>query len=153
MVKNSLILLFLFIIVNSNVFAQEFIDINANVMEMNEDKKVIVFTGEVVAKKQDIILYSDKLTVYYLENKNKKKDVDTMIAEGKVKIVQLDKVALGDIAKYFRKEDMILLEGKPAIVKDSEGNEIKGDKVIFYIKENKSVVEGSRPKVIFKIGD
>lgn len=136
------------------VFGEDFIDINANMMEMHDDKKLIFFTGDVVAKKQNINLYCDKLQVYYLEDdRTKKRDVDYMIAEGKVKIIQLDKVATGDIAKYFKKEDMIILEGKPAVVKEGDTNEIRGDRVVFYIKQNKSVVEGNRPKVIFRIGD
>ncbi|GAB4443739.1 MAG: lipopolysaccharide transport periplasmic protein LptA [bacterium] len=133
---------------------QDFIDINANVMEMQDDKKLIIFTGDVVAKKQNVNLYCEKLNVYYTEDtKTKKRDVDYMIAEGKVKIVQFDKVATGDTAKYFKNEDLIVLEGKPAIIREGNDNEIRGNKVTFYVKENKSIVEGNRPKVIFRLGD
>lgn len=155
MAKTKLVLFLIYIFCLSYpASGQDFIDINANLMEMHDDKKLIIFTGDVVAKKQNVNLYCDKLQVYYLEGeKTKKRDVDYMIAEGKVKIIQLDKVATGDIAKYFKKEDMIILEGKPAVVKEGDTNEIRGDKVVFYIKQNKSVVEGNRPKVIFRIGD
>lgn len=156
MAKTRLIFYFMFLLLGflSRAFAQEFIDINANMMEMHDDKKLIIFTGDVVAKKQNINLYCDKLNVYYTEDeKTKKRDVEHMLAEGKVKIIQLDKVATGDTAKYFKKDDMIILEGKPAVVREGETNEIRGDKVVFYIKQNKSIVEGNRPKVIFKIGD
>lgn len=130
------------------------VDINANVMEMQDDKKLIVFTGDVVAKKQDMTLYCSKLEVYYKEDEtSKKKDVDYMIAQDNVKIIQLDKVAVGNLAKYFRKNDTIILEGKPAIVKEADGNEVRGDKITFYLKENRSLVEGNRPKVIFRIGE
>lgn len=134
--------------------SHDYIDINANVMEMHDEKKLIVFTGDVVAKKQDVNLYCDKLNVYYIEDaKTKKRDVDYMIAEGKVKIIQLDKVATGDTAKYFKREDVIILEGKPAVIREGSDNEVRGNKVTFYVKENKSVVEGNRPKIIFRLGD
>lgn len=155
--KNIIFLIIFCVCIISNIsFAQnqDFIDINANVMEMQDDKKLIIFTGDVVAKKQNLNLYCDKLNVYYTEDtKTKKRDVDYMIAEGKVKIMQFDKVAIGDTAKYFKNEDLIVLEGEPAIIREGNDNEVRGNKVTFYVKENKSIVEGNRPKVIFRLGD
>lgn len=130
------------------------IEINSNFMEMMDEKKLIIFTGDVVAKRGDMTLYSSKLDVYYIENPDTaKKDVDYMVAVGNVKIIQLDRTAVGDIAKYFKKEDMIILEGKPAMIKEKSENQITGNKVTFYIKENKSLVEGNRPRIIFKTGE
>ncbi len=135
------------------VFAQHYIDINSNVMEMHEEKKLIIFTGDVVAKRQNMNLYCDKLNVYYVEGEDKKRDVERLEAEGNVKLIQLDKVATGNSAKYFKSEELIILEGNPAVLKEAGGNEVRGKKITFYVKQNKSVVEGDRPKVIFKIGD
>lgn len=133
---------------------KDYIDINANLMEMFEDRKLIVFNGEVVAKKQNINLYCDKLSVYYTESPvTKKREVDFLIAEGHVKVIQTNRVATGNTAKYFKKEDKIILEGSPAILKEESGNEVRGDKITFFISENKSVVEGNRPKVIFRLGE
>ncbi len=148
-----IMLIFLFF---KNVHAQDknIVDINANLMEFMEDKRMIIFSGDVVAKKADITLYCSKLEVFYTENeKSNKKEIDYMIAKGDVKIVQKDKIARGDLGKFFNKEDIIILEGNPVTVTEKGENQVIGNKITFFIKENKSTVEGKRPRVIFKMGD
>lgn len=150
-----IVFLCFFILSIYKVYAVEnVVDINANLMEVIDDKKTIIFTGDVVAKKGDITLYCAKLDVFYNENsETKKKEIDYMIAKGNVKIVQTNRMAMGDIAKYFNKEDIIILEGNPAKVKEKGENEVTGNKITFYLKNNRSVVEGNRPRVIFKLGE
>ncbi|MCX7770037.1 MAG: LptA/OstA family protein [Proteobacteria bacterium] len=154
-IKHLLILIFCLLLTN-NSFSQDknIVDINANLMELMEDKKMIIFTGDVVAKKADMTLYCSKLEVFYKEDeKTKKKDIDYMIAKGDVKVVQKDRVAKGDIGKYLHREDIVILEGNPVTVTERGENQITANKITFYMKENKSVVEGNRPRVIFKLGE
>jgi lipopolysaccharide export system protein LptA len=154
--KNKFLIFLVFLLISKNIFAQDknIIDINSNLMEFMEDKKIIIFTGDVVAKRADMTLYCSKLEVYYVENeKTKKKEIDYMIAKGDVKIVQKDKVAKGETGKYLHKEDIIILEGNPVTVTEKGENQIIANKITFFIKENKSTVEGNRPRVIFKMGD
>lgn len=155
-IKNQIMVILLFLMIFSNVRAQDknVVDINANLMELMEDKKMIIFTGDVVAKRADVTLYCSKLEVFYTENeKTKKKDIDYMIAKGDVKVVQKDRVAKGDLGKYLNKEDIIILEGNPVTVTEKGENQIIANKITFFMKENKSTVEGKRPRVIFKTGD
>lgn len=153
-IKVLIILLILLFFKNVNAQDKNVVDINANLMEFMEDKKMIVFTGDVVAKRADMTLYCSKLEVFYTENeKTKKKDIDYMIAKGDVKVVQKDRVAKGDIGKYLQKEDIIILEGNPVTVTEKGENQIIANKITFFMKENKSTVEGKRPRVIFKMGD
>jgi lipopolysaccharide export system protein LptA len=137
-------------------FAQnpDTIDINSNYMEMIDAKKMIIFTGDVVAKRGDVTLYTEKLDVYYQENPDtRKKEMDYMIATGNVKVIQNEKTAIGEMARYSKKEDMIVLEGKPAIIIEKGENQVTGSKITFYLKENKSFIEGNRPRIIFKTGE
>lgn len=155
-IKNQIMLILLFLMIFSNVSAQDknVVDINANLMELMEDKKMIIFSGDVVAKRADVTLYCSKLEVFYTENeKTKKKDIDYMIAKGDVKVVQKDRVAKGDLGKYLSKEDIIILEGNPVTVTEKGENQIIANKITFFMKDNKSTVEGKRPRVIFKTGD
>ncbi len=147
-------IIFIFLLTTAS-YAQKggTIDINSNRMEVDLGKNIITFYDDVVAKRDDLTLYASLLKVHYKElTPDKKKDVDYIIAEGNVRIVQGVRIATGDEARFYKDKDIIVLTGKPATVKE-DNNQISGSKVTIYIKENKSVVEGDRPRVIFKIGE
>lgn len=149
------IAIFLLFYLFSISYAQkwEAIDINSNRMEMESSKNLITFYDDVVVKRGDLTLHSSVLKVYYKEEgKEKKRDVDYIIAEGNVKIIQGIRTATGDEARFYKDKDIIILTGNPSVVREGE-SEITGNKVTIYLKENKSVIEGSRPRVIFKMGD
>lgn len=128
------------------------IDINSNRMELENNKNLITFIDDVVVTRDGLTIYCDKLYVYYKEDVNKKRDVDYIIAEGNVRIVQDTKTAKGNEARFYRDSDMIILTGNPAEVREKD-NIITGNKITLYLNENKSVIEGNRPRVIFKIGE
>ncbi|MCX7990697.1 MAG: hypothetical protein N2999_01480 [Proteobacteria bacterium] len=128
------------------------IDINSNRMEMENNKNLITFIDDVVVKRDDLTLYCSKLYVYYTEDQNKKRDVDYIIAQGNIKIIQGPKTATGDEARFYKDKEIIILTGNPAIVKEGD-NVVNGNKITIYLNENKSVIEGNRPRVIFKTGE
>jgi len=157
-IKNKILIFLSFILVIASIAyssdKNSVVDINSNLMELMEDKKMIIFSGDVVAKKGDITLYCSRLEVFYNENPTtKKREIDYMVAKGNVKIVQGEKIAKGDIGKYYQKEDMIILEGNPVTITEKGENQITGNKVTFFMKENRSIIEGNRPRVIFKSGE
>jgi lipopolysaccharide export system protein LptA len=157
-IKNKILIFLSFILVIASIAyssdKNSVVDINSNLMELMEDKKMIIFSGDVVAKKGDITLYCSRLEVFYNENPTtKKREIDYMVAKGNVKIVQGEKIAKGDIGKYYQKEDMIILEGNPVTITEKGENQITGNKVTFFMKENRSTIEGNRPRVIFKSGE
>jgi len=154
-IKNMILVFFsFFLLIASIAYASDknnIVDINSDLMELLEDKKMIIFSGDVVAKKGDITLYCSRLEVFYNENPTtKKREIDYMIAKGNVKIVQGEKIAKGDVGRYYQKEDMMILEGNPVIITEKGENQITGNKVTFFMKENRSTIEGNRPRVIFK---
>lgn len=129
------------------------LQINASQLEVDHAKQEIVFKDQVVARYKDIILYTDLLKIHYqakpaapdkkpespLESVGIEK-IDRIEALGKVRLVQEDRVATGERAVYYPQEEKIVLSGNPQLWRGQ--NSIRGEEVIFYIKENRAVVRG-----------
>jgi lipopolysaccharide export system protein LptA len=65
-----------------------------------------------------------------------------VVATGQVKIVQLERRATSQKATFHQGENKVVLEGEAA-VREGE-NVIRGERVIYYIDEERSVVEGGK---------
>ncbi len=115
------------------------ITIHSDRMEVIQNKEVVVFTGKVVAKKEDFILYADSLVVHY-QSKNGKREIVKMVASGNVRFVKDNWIAHSGKAIYFREDEKILLEDNPSIWHGEDV--VRGDKITFYLREDRGVVEG-----------
>ncbi|OGP61889.1 MAG: hypothetical protein A2169_00210 [Deltaproteobacteria bacterium RBG_13_47_9] len=92
-----------------------------------------------VAKQENITLHANTLVITYDPNTKKLKEIT---AVGNVKIVQLDRRATSQKATFYQNENKVILDGE-AVVREGE-NVIRGERVIFYIEEERSVVEGGK---------
>ena len=115
------------------------IDINSDSVEANQKQNKVTFKGNVIAKQRDTTLYANTLVIIYDENTKKLKEI---IATGNVKIVQLERRATGQKATFQQDENKMVLDGE-AVVREGE-NVIRGERVIFYVDEERSVVEGGK---------
>ncbi|MBA2849639.1 lipopolysaccharide export system protein LptA [Thermosulfuriphilus ammonigenes] len=126
------------------------VKITSDQLESLDDKQMIIFTGHVVAKKENLTVYADKLVVYYRPVKTDKgirKKVYKMVALGNVKIVQQNSwVATGGVATYFRQEEKVVLEDNPQVVKG--GNVVRGKKITLFLNEDRSLVEAAPGKKV-----
>jgi lipopolysaccharide export system protein LptA len=59
-----------------------------------------------------------------------------------VKIVQLERRATGQRATFNQEENKIVLDGE-AVVREGE-NVVRGERVIYYTNEERSIVEGGK---------
>ena len=121
---------------------------------INEQNKLI-FEKDVIVKKDDMTLYADKMEILFVKvkdaglagiaddsSKEDKRDISTIKAMGNVKIVRGEKTATADEAVYYKDEEKVVLTGEP---KAWEKNDIvTGTKMTIYIKEDRSIVEGSK---------
>ncbi len=57
-----------------------------------------------------------------------------IVAKGKVKIIQQDKIATGDVATYYSEGAKIVLTGKPRVWQGE--NVINGSKITYNINED-----------------
>jgi lipopolysaccharide export system protein LptA len=115
------------------------IDIVSDTVEANQKENTVTFKGNVVAKQEDTTLYANTVVIRYNAESKKLKEI---MAIGSVKIVQLDRRATGQKATFQQEENKVILDGD-AVVREGE-NEIRGERVIFYVNEERSLVEGGK---------
>lgn len=115
------------------------IDIVSDTVEANQKENTVVFKGNVVAKQEDITLHANMVVIRYEAETKRLKDITAI---GNVKIVQLDRRATGQKATFQQEENKVVLDGD-AVVREGE-NEIRGERVIFYVDEERSIVEGGK---------
>lgn len=67
--------------------------------------------------------------------------IDRIVAQGQVRFVQEDRLATGQEAIYYKDKDEVVLTGNPQLWRGE--NTLKGDRIIFNLKDNKTLVESS----------
>ncbi|MBI3077282.1 MAG: lipopolysaccharide transport periplasmic protein LptA [Deltaproteobacteria bacterium] len=117
------------------------ITVIADRLEADDRRRIITFTGNVIAKQADLVLTADVLTATY---EGRQRDLRELNARGNVKIVQENKVAVADRAVFYNDERKIVLTGNARIWQ--ERDVVSGDRITVYLNEETSVVEGSRAK-------
>lgn len=124
--------------------APEPISIAADQMVSQERKNVVVFKGSVDASQGDLVIKSDKMTVYYSEKNNdaavdKSSQVKKLICTGKVKITQGDWLGTGERMDYFAKERKVILSGNAKAFQG--GNMVTGKTITYFLDEGRSIVD------------
>lgn len=129
------------------------IKITSDRLDAYNEKKTVVFSGNVVATQEDKTIYADKLNIIYKKEagpQGKKKpetaggELDRIEAEGNVRVVQLNRTVTGEKVVFLQDEQKIIVTGNP-VLKEGE-NVIKGDRVVVLLNENKGIVESSKQK-------
>jgi lipopolysaccharide export system protein LptA len=112
------------------------IDITSDTVEADQKTNTVTFKGNVIAKQEDTTLYANTLTIIYDPNTKKLKEI---IAVGNVKVVQLDRRATGQKATFDQDKNKVIMDGE-AVVREG-ANVIRGERITFYVDEERSVVE------------
>ena len=113
------------------------IEITSDRMRSENGGQKIIFSGNVVATKDDMTITADIMEVY---NTLDKKQTEEIVALGHVKISRGEKKAAGDRAVYLEQLQKIILTGNPKAVA-WEGNDIiEGREMIFLMKKDRFVV-------------
>jgi len=123
------------------------IHIDANLLEFDARADVATFRGSVVTKQDDIVMHSAVLRVTFVpsEGIGNLDQLQTVIAEGDVRITQGNRVARGERAEFDDAARTLVLSGGAVLVEGS--NEIRGERVIVYLDEERSIVEGTNSRV------
>jgi len=115
------------------------IDITSDTVEADQKTSTVIFKGNVVAKQEDKTLWANTLTVIYDEKTKKIKEI---IATGNVKVVQLEKRATSQKATFDQEKNKVTLDGD-AVAREG-ANVIRGERITYYVDEERSVVEPAR---------
>ncbi len=122
--------------------------IRSQSLEMDNKTRTVIFTGDVDARKSSFTIKCRQMHLYYQDDSSGEAEapgnvkVDRVEATGDVKITRADGgEAMADKAVYYQAEDKIVLTGNP-VVKQGE-DFVEGSRIIFFIKDRRSIVEGS----------
>ena len=164
------VVLFVALLVPASVYAQdrsivkediikknEPIEIVSNRMDAFNEKKLVVFSGNAMAKQGNSILKSDKLLLYYKKDPAKKDkvgtkeiegtgDLEKIEAKGNVSLTQGKRIATGDEAIYFQDSGQVIMTGN-SVLREGK-NVIKGDRVIVFLNDDRGIVESNTKKQV-----
>jgi lipopolysaccharide export system protein LptA len=132
------------------------ITVTADSLEYDYKANVVVYHGDVLAIQGDTKVRSDTLTVTFAsrdgapnapqepDGKDSPK-LQQVVAVGNVRIDNGTRWATGGRAVFEQGKRTLVLTESP--VMHDGPNEVLGDRVIVYLDENRSVVEGGRKRV------
>jgi len=123
--------------------------IKSNTLEVNDALRIVTFSGEVDARKDDFTILCSKMLVYYEKLPEQKEGeaggtkIDKIVASGDVRISRAEGgVATADEAVYYQLDEKLVLTGRPVV---KQGNDfVEGDRITIFLKENRSVVESAK---------
>lgn len=119
------------------------ISIEADRMVSQENDNSVVFLGNVDARQGDLLIRTDKMTVYYDQEEGtttNSSEVKKLICTGNVQISQGDWLGTGSRMDYYAGDRKVILSGD---AKAWQGqNMVSGKTITYYLDEGRSIVEG-----------
>lgn len=115
------------------------IDITSDTMEGFDKEKYVVFKGSVVAKQDDLYLFSDIIEARMNEETN---EISTAHAKGNVKIIKQDRTATAREAFFDNAKGEIMLKGNVVVYQGQD--KVTGNIITYYINEDRVVVAGEQ---------
>jgi lipopolysaccharide export system protein LptA len=131
------------------------IQIKADSLVAYNEASYAEFSGNVSAVQGTTLITSDKLRIYYSkvsDDKKSQKDtgeesVKKVVASGKVVIRSENRTAYTSLAEYTPASKLIVLSGPDSKVV-SGNNFVSGDKITFYVNEDRVTVERGKEKQV-----
>ena len=133
------------------------ITVSARTLEYDYKQNVVVYRGDVQAAQGDVQLHSDELTIRLVRadagtnapvaapSLGGRVQLREIIAVGNVRIDQGTRWATGGRAVFDQEKRVLLLTDDPVL--HDGPNQITGERVVVYLDEDRSVVEGGEKRV------
>ncbi|MBU1039918.1 MAG: hypothetical protein KKF77_02315 [Proteobacteria bacterium] len=132
--------------------------ITSDKMVYNQAENSVVFQGNVHGTHTDMALWAERITAYFSDkkkNKDKQQDkgagdfgdtIERIVAEGNVRMVANKNEGACSKLTYNVPQAVIRMDGNP-ILREGQ-NTIRGESIMFYIRENRSeVLSGTQRRV------
>ena len=114
------------------------LEISSERLAVYQNEQKTVFSGQVEAVQGDFKLTTDRLTVFYNQEQSQ---IARLEADGSVQVVQLDREASADHARFIQAEQLLVLTGNAILRQGS--NQVAGEEIIFDLAKNTSIVKSS----------
>lgn len=119
------------------------VEIESATLEFEYRTGLLVYKGSVEVSQDELTLRADELRVTLdIEEAGRPREI---VAIGNVRIVSGERVATGRRAEFDHARRTVTLSGD-AVLRDGR-NEVAGDKVVVYLDQQRSVVEGGEDRV------
>ena len=115
---------------------EERLEISAEKMNFHPEKNLIVFEEKSSLQVRNIDLRAQSVSVHLEEGG----EIKTIVAQGKVRIVQETTEGRGESADYDLAKETITLTGDPVVVDKNRGM-TRGDKLTFHMGDGRITVE------------
>ena len=97
-------------------------------------EKTVIFDEDVTARREDLTIECDKISVYYNESENGNVDYDRILATGNVKITRADGLSgTAEKAVYDFGEETVTLTGQPVFKQGK--NSWEGASLTYHVSE------------------
>jgi lipopolysaccharide export system protein LptA len=122
---------------------REPITVTADALEFDYRSRLLTYKGRVEVTQGDIKLNANTLTITLQDQTDNQ--VKEVVAEGQVRVTQGTRWATGGRAVFDQTRHTVVLS-QNAVVHDGP-NEVSGDRIVVYLDEQRSVVEGGGGRV------
>ncbi len=120
------------------------IQIESDKLEVRENDKIAVFTGNVKASQGTTLLKAGKMEVHYAgagSATTGSADIERIEVSGKVYVKSDKQVATGDSASFDMRSEVLVVSGKQVVL--SEGDNVAvGCKLTVQMKSGKALLDG-----------
>jgi lipopolysaccharide export system protein LptA len=89
------------------------VTITSQRLEAEYEKRLITYIGDVVAKHQDFTIYADRVLIFL---NDKVKGIEKIVAQGNVRMVQLNRTVTCQEATYYYEEGKLVLGGEKRVL-------------------------------------
>jgi lipopolysaccharide transport periplasmic protein LptA len=114
--------------------------IDADKMERFGKASLVIFSGNVVARRDNSVQYADRLEVYMDEKGDR---IMRTVSTGSVRIITKDcRTGTAQRAEYFDLDQRVVLIGNARVWQDD--NVVSGDTITIYVAQDRTIVEGGK---------
>ena len=114
--------------------------VDADKMERFGKASLVIFSGNVVARRDNSVQYADRVEVYMDEKGDR---IMRTVSTGSVRIITKDcRTGTAQRAEYFDLDQRVVLSGNARVWQDD--NVVSGDTITIYMAQDRTIVEGGK---------